>query len=275
MLIATIVNKRVFSSVEYTCALAVCAGLVLFAAADWTLAPTFHPIGLCLVSASVVADAMLPNAQERLFQFGASRLEVTYYTNSFTLMAMTTMTLMSGDLVAISKRAMHDHLLAMYMLLYTFISYIAISAYMNLVKRFGGVSAVLMATARKGMTLILSFVLFPKAFSWLYLVGAMLVLGGLLIVSLAKAKKRRPQPQEDRVPLMKEGDIELQDDDNNSHHSVVSTGTEGSTTHQRRFSSVPRVESTEFLYKFKIVKERGWTSRRNKPNEFISFIATN
>ena len=36
MIIATIVNKKVFASYEYVCALAICAGLVLFALADYT-----------------------------------------------------------------------------------------------------------------------------------------------------------------------------------------------------------------------------------------------
>jgi adenosine 3'-phospho 5'-phosphosulfate transporter B3 len=77
MIVASIVHKKIFSSVEYSCAFCICLGLVLFAAADWSLAPSFHPIGLAFVSLSVCADAVLPNAQERLFRLGSSRLEVT------------------------------------------------------------------------------------------------------------------------------------------------------------------------------------------------------
>jgi hypothetical protein len=77
MVVASIVHRKVFSSMEYICAICVCLGLVLFAAADWNLTPSFHPIGLAFVSLSVCADAVLPNAQERLFRLGSSRLEVT------------------------------------------------------------------------------------------------------------------------------------------------------------------------------------------------------
>jgi solute carrier family 35 (adenosine 3'-phospho 5'-phosphosulfate transporter), member B3 len=41
------------------------------------------------------------------------------------------------------------------------------------------------------MTLVLSFVLFPKAFSWFYPIGAVLVLGGLLASSLLKIRDKR------------------------------------------------------------------------------------
>jgi len=199
MIVATVVHKKVFSSSEYSCALAVCAGLVMFAAADWELTPSFNPIGLALVSMSVCADAILPNAQERLFKIGASRLEVTVYTNVFTLMAMTFTTLLSGDLLGAFRQTMQNRLLVFYFSVYTFIAYLAISLHMNVVKRFGGVVAVLLATGRKGMTLILSFVLFPKAFSWMYPLGALFVLGGLLASSLLRMRSKRNNPQADVV----------------------------------------------------------------------------
>ena len=41
------------------------------------------------------------------------------------------------------------------------------------------------------MTLILSFVIFPKESNWRYPVGAILVLGGLLVAGLEKQKNKR------------------------------------------------------------------------------------
>lgn len=190
MLIATVINKKVFSSSEYSAAMAVSFGLIMFAAADWKLSPTFHPFGLLLVSLSVFADAVLPNVQEKIFTMGATRLEVTFYTNILTLIAMTITTLLSGDFMATMKMMSADSTLRYYMLAYTCVAYIAISVYMQIVKKYGGVAAVLVATARKGMTLILSFCLFPKAFSWLYVFGATLVLGGLLMSSLMKIRNK-------------------------------------------------------------------------------------
>ncbi len=64
MIVASIVNEKIFSSVEYTCAFCVCLGLVMFAAAERDLSPSFHPIGLVFVSLSVCANAVIPNAQE-------------------------------------------------------------------------------------------------------------------------------------------------------------------------------------------------------------------
>jgi adenosine 3'-phospho 5'-phosphosulfate transporter B3 len=220
MLVASVVHKKIFTPLEYACALAVCTGLVLFAAADWKYTPSFHPIGLILVTLSVCADAVLPNAQERLFQLGSSRLEVTYFTNLLTLGAMTITTFLSGDLVGLYVFANknNNHQLCMYMTMYTAVAYFAISMHMSVVKRFGGVAAVVLATARKGMTLMLSFLIFPKAFSWFYVFGALLVLGGLLASSLFKIKKKKENEkkldEEEGVSLMSPP---LQEDGTASH----------------------------------------------------------
>jgi len=193
MIIATIVNKRIFASYEYVCALAICAGLVLFALADYTLDPMkFDATGLALVSGSVVADAILPNAQERLFRQGSSRLEVTVFSNLFTFLAMGFITLSNGTLFKFAQVMTQHHTIAFYFGVYTVLSYVSISCYMTLVKRFGGVTAVLLTTARKAMTLVLSFLLFPKGFSWLYVHGSLLVLGACMVASIFKKLEKVP-----------------------------------------------------------------------------------
>lgn len=202
MIISTFINKRVFQSAEYVAALAISVGLIIFAAVDWQISPTFHPIGLALVSMSVIADAVLPNMQERLFRQGSSRLEVTVYTNCYTFVVMTLTTLYSGDLRNLTRLATNsDSHLVTYMAIYTCISYLAISSFMVIVKKYGGVTAVLLSTARKGMTLILSFLLFPKAFSYFYVLGAVLVLGGLLVVSLVKQKQKNKEKSKNMLPF--------------------------------------------------------------------------
>jgi solute carrier family 35 (adenosine 3'-phospho 5'-phosphosulfate transporter), member B3 len=205
MAVAGCLHNRKFTLLEYICALAACLGLCCFAAADsygitWGTTSTTdsastststaildRSLGLFLVSASVVADAILPNAQEKVFRtYKSSRLEVTLYTNIYTLAVMTLTTYLSGDLVGAVSQMMTNRILLYHYLIYTFIAYIAISFHMAVVKRYGGVAAVLVATGRKAMTLIVSFVLFPKRFTILYPIGAILVLGGLAVASLAK-----------------------------------------------------------------------------------------
>eukprot|EP00578_Thalassiosira_sp_NH16_P015957 CAMPEP_0181115250 /NCGR_PEP_ID=MMETSP1071-20121207/21331_1 /TAXON_ID=35127 /ORGANISM="Thalassiosira sp., Strain NH16" /LENGTH=314 /DNA_ID=CAMNT_0023199443 /DNA_START=510 /DNA_END=1450 /DNA_ORIENTATION=+ len=230
-------NVKRFTYVEIGSAMAVCAGLITFAAGDWSLShPQFHPFGLTLVTLSVFADAILPNAQEKLFRtYDASKSEVMFFTNIYTLVVQTGSAFLSGDLLGmldfvmgrtvqkvnyfsglmgvdtnstvteandlavedesefatVSSSGKIKHTFILYMMAYIIISHIAVSAHTAVVKNFGGVAAVFVGTARKGMTLILSFALFPKESNWKYAVGGILVLGGLTVASLEKQRNKR------------------------------------------------------------------------------------
>ncbi len=149
------------------------------------------PVGITLVSISVFADAFLPNFQERVFDEGSSRIEVTFYTNILCLIAMTMAFTVSGDLPqAISYALANTHVLYL-MIFYTFLAYIAITFHMALVKEFGGITTVLVGNMRKAMTITLSFILFPKPMSNMYIGGGILVFGGLIGNAYAKESSSR------------------------------------------------------------------------------------
>jgi solute carrier family 35 (adenosine 3'-phospho 5'-phosphosulfate transporter), member B3 len=239
MVIATLLhpNKKKFTMIEYICATIVCLGLICFGMAEFQTQPTFHPIGILFVSLSVFADALLPNAQERVFvQYHAPRSEVTFYTNLFTLMIMTITTFASGDLLNCFHFMYEHSKITIYIFIYTIISYIAISCHMNVVHMYGGVAAVLVATGRKAMTLIVSFLLFPKVYTIYYPIGTILVLSGLTWASLSKVyskngngKKSKKSENTDSVvvPLLSmkthRSDIMNDDDGKDSDHRNSNT----------------------------------------------------
>ncbi len=66
MFIATFVNKKRVSYYEYLFGALISIGMVLFAFADFSVYPNYHFVGIFLVCLSVVADAFLPNYQEKV-----------------------------------------------------------------------------------------------------------------------------------------------------------------------------------------------------------------
>jgi solute carrier family 35 (adenosine 3'-phospho 5'-phosphosulfate transporter), member B3 len=136
-------------------------------------------LGILLVSVSVVADAFLPNFQERVFDHGSSRIEVTFFTNIITLGAMTIAFIPTGDLPVAFNYAMANPYALQLFIIYTFLAYIAITFHMALVKEFGGIVTVLVGNTRKAITIVLSFLLFPKPLSIYYAFGGVLVFGSL------------------------------------------------------------------------------------------------
>lgn len=165
--------------------------MVLFAIADFKVYPNFNPFGLILVSISVIADAFLPNFQEKIFDHGSSRVEVTYYTNVLCLICMTVFFTFSGDLPKAFAYAFANPHALFLMTIYTFLAYIAITFHMALVKEYGGVTTVLVGNSRKALTIVFSFIMFPKPISYLYVLGGVFVFGSLTAVSYFKEKHNR------------------------------------------------------------------------------------
>ncbi len=93
---------------------------------------------------------------------------------------MTVIFTLSGDIQeAVVYVSNNTHVLYL-LIIYTFLAYIAISFHMAIVKEFGGIVTVLVGNTRKALTIVFSFLLFPKPMSPLYLVGGLLVFGSLI-----------------------------------------------------------------------------------------------
>lgn len=82
--------------------------------------------------------------------------------------------------------ARSDAFAASVMLVYTFLAYIAIMFHMSLVQEFGGITAVLVGNFRKALTIVLSFVMFPKLYHPFYVIGGVLVFGSLIVNAFMK-----------------------------------------------------------------------------------------
>ena len=193
MIIAVMYNRKKIQGYEFVLGAGLSLGMVLFAVADFKVSPNFNLLGLVLVCVSVVADAFLPNFQEKIFEQGSTRIEVQYFTNILCLGGMTAAFSISGDLQkAFSYAFANPHALWL-MSLYTFLAYFAISMHMCLVREFGGVTTVLVGNMRKAITIVMSFVLFPKPLSPLYVYGGILVFGSLCSIAYMKERDRNRQ----------------------------------------------------------------------------------
>ena len=73
------------------------------------------------------------------------------------------------------------------------VAYMAVSCHMTLVHELGAVAAVVVGNARKAVTIVLSFILFPKPFSVYYVFGVILVFGSVILNVVFKEQKKIQQ----------------------------------------------------------------------------------
>ncbi len=99
---------------------------------------------------------------------------------------MTVAFTLSGDIPEAVSYALANPNALYLMVIYTFLAYIAITFHMALVKEFGGIVTVLVGNTRKAITIVMSFILFPKPTSPLYVRGGLLVFGSLISNAIIK-----------------------------------------------------------------------------------------
>ena len=136
------------------------------------------------------ASIWLGGLQESLFDQGSSRVEVTYYSNVLCLGVYTSYFAYTGELQQATAYTFGDSHALSVLTVYTVIAYIAISFHMRLVNEFGSIAAVLVGNSRKALSIVVSFVMFPKPTSPLYVVGGVLVFGSLVGISVVKETMR-------------------------------------------------------------------------------------
>lgn len=184
-----------------------------------------HVMGLLLLTASVFCDAIVPNIQEKLMngnslqstnpqsnqidveikpfirnentaqptssstQKGMSSLSLMVNTNAigFTMLLLTAT--LSASIVTITSNIIkHPHYFLLLLTVGVGLSS-AVLAYTELIRRSGPAVAVAVATLRKVVTVVLSYIIFPKAMSWTHVMSSGLVLLGLLVGFVGRGRK--------------------------------------------------------------------------------------
>lgn len=163
---------------------------------------------------------------------------MTVYSNLFGLASLTALTLANGGLPRFLRALAGDATLATYFGAYAVLSYVSVACYMTLVRRFGGVAAVVLTTARKAMTLVLSFLLFPKGFSWMYVYASALVLGAVMIAAVCKKLEQKAANTPPRSPQQGEYSLQYRDDDTAGREGSVGDG-------ESRMSASMRAEDSQ------------------------------
>jgi adenosine 3'-phospho 5'-phosphosulfate transporter B3 len=217
MLLGLSVQGRGYNSREYASAFALVVGLAFFTLGDkiWLLiapataadssaaaaavsaadagksTPLSLLIGVFLMSLSLVADSYLGNLQERtLAKHRCTPQQLVFYNSTVGAGILAIVTLFNGELYAAVVYSV-ARLTILRVLVLTFVGYLGVSVYLVLVKTSGIFVATIVATIRKFITILLSFVFFPKPFSLAHGVGLVAVAVGIALNLQTKSPHKR------------------------------------------------------------------------------------
>ena len=165
-------------------------------------------IGPILLGISVIFDSIIPNLQEQLLQ-GNKRVQpslMILVSNAIMCIVLLGYTFYSGELVIAYMYCTSHPSASCILLAQGICAYLGLRCYLIIIRDYGGVVGVLLANARKVVTIILSFILFAKPFHIGHGCGLGLVCLGVYLGSSTMktmSKKKKGMKEEKRCDEMK------------------------------------------------------------------------
>lgn len=183
-----IILGRRYSVHEWVAAAMLCAGIAIFNLATHLPQSRQTLAGSVCILIALGCDAMLGNMQQKaLSTAGISTDALMLMQSAFGTCLMTVTCAIDGTLVPGLHLLLDDFEVSSTLVLWAIAITAGTALVLRLVEHYSAVTAIVVTTARKALTLIASFVLFPKPIGIGHPIGAALVFGSAFV---AQRKKR-------------------------------------------------------------------------------------
>lgn len=175
--------RRKYPFQEYVSAVLLVVGLILFTLADAQTSPHFSMIGVLMVSGALVMDAFLGNFQEAIFTLNpeTTQMEMLFCSTIVGMPVLIPPMLFTGEIFR-AWTSCSQHLYVYGVLVFeamaTFVGQVSV---LSLIAIFGAATTAMVTTARKAVTLLLSYLIFTKPLTEQHVTGLLLISMGFIL----------------------------------------------------------------------------------------------
>lgn len=175
--------RRKYPAHEYVSAVFLVIGLILFTLADAQTSPNFSVIGVVMVSGALVMDSFLGNLQEAIFTLNpeTTQMEMLFCCTVVGLPMLVVPMVLTGELFR-AWNSCSQHLYVYAVLVFeaaaTFVGQVSV---LSLIAIFGAATTAMITTARKAVTLLLSYLIFTKPLTGQHTTGLLLITMGIVL----------------------------------------------------------------------------------------------
>ncbi|CAM8878065.1 unnamed protein product [Rhodiola kirilowii] len=218
--------RRKYPVQEYISAVLLVIGLILFTLADAHTSPNFSVIGVIMVSGALVMDAFLGNLQEAIFSMNpeTTQMEMLFCSTVVGLPFLIPPMLLTGEIFkAWTSCSQHPYVYGV-LVFEAMATYVGQVSVLSLIALFGAATTAMVTTARKAVTLLLSYIIFTKPLTEQHGTGLLLIAMGITLRMLPEYNKTT-QPQRS---------VSLTKHDRNSIKSEITQVREGSEDVERQ-----------------------------------------
>mmetsp|Transcript_7681 Transcript_7681/g.25452 ORF Transcript_7681/g.25452 Transcript_7681/m.25452 type:complete len:404 (-) Transcript_7681:241-1452(-) len=198
MAFSVIIVGKKYNWKEWLSAAILVAGIVLFTLGDVASSPAFAPIGVALIAGALCIDAICANFEEKNFfrtETPSTTQEVLCYASLIGTAYGFIPLVASGGLMPAWNHSMAYPQVIPSIMAFSVMGYSSVSFILSLIKYFGATEAEIVKSLRKVLSIVISFVLYPKELNWKYIAGfAAVVVSTIYTFYLKQAKKSAKAP---------------------------------------------------------------------------------
>ncbi|CAN6296796.1 unnamed protein product [Urochloa humidicola] len=158
-------------------------------------------MGVAMVSGALVMDAFLGNLQEAIFKMNpdTTQMEMLFCSTVVGLPFLAVPMVLTGELMT-AWTSCSQHLYVYAVLVFeamaTFVGQVSV---LSLIALFGAATTAMVTTARKAVTLLLSYLIFTKPLTEQHVTGLLLITMGIVLKLLPENKEGAQQRQAKKV----------------------------------------------------------------------------
>uniref|UniRef100_A0A7C9CIC6 Uncharacterized protein n=1 Tax=Opuntia streptacantha TaxID=393608 RepID=A0A7C9CIC6_OPUST len=185
--------RRKYPLHEYVSATLLVVGLILFTLADAQTSPNFSIIGVVMITGALVMDSFLGNLQEAIFTMNpeTTQMEMLFCSTVVGLPMLIPPMVLTGELFrAWTSCSQHPYVygVLVFEAMATFVGQVSV---LSLIALFGAATTAMVTTARKGVTLLLSYLIFTKPLTGQHGTGLLLITMGIVLKLLPNDKPQK------------------------------------------------------------------------------------
>jgi len=173
-----LLNKQ-YSLFDYISAAFIVVGLITMTLGDVNVVYGWNITGIFLLCGALTGDAFTSNLQERVMKkYRVTQREMVSYSHSIGCCYLLVILVCSELSDAFWFCFQHPQTYAI-MILFALFGYLGIQCILAMIRTFDSLIAMIVTSCRKVVTILLSFILFPKPFSYNYIFAVLFVFSGI------------------------------------------------------------------------------------------------
>mmetsp|Transcript_24472 Transcript_24472/g.36522 ORF Transcript_24472/g.36522 Transcript_24472/m.36522 type:complete len:664 (+) Transcript_24472:1-1992(+) len=208
MLFGTLIRRKKYKSIDYLVVVFMVSGLVIFMHADSKSSAVFQPLGIVMLMTSLLCDGAINNMSEAIMiQYDVGQDEFIYNLYSIAVCGIIAAAAVRGDLKDglsylmtpgtleeiqsnsdVQSRSWGVWSKFLVICLFSSAGFFGSSCSALITKEFGALTMSITSTARKAMTLFLSFALFNNVCTWEHISGIILFITALVAKSFRASR---------------------------------------------------------------------------------------